>query len=74
MDLGSGKYLSVLPNGKPDGNRKEISEEKEKMEAFMICALTKATNEAMIHFKENHCEGGGNREKTYDMWAQKDVS
>jgi hypothetical protein len=44
--------------------------EKEKMNAFMVCALTKFTNDAMIFFKDHHCEGdngggggGGNRER-----------
>lgn len=75
MDIGSGKYLSVVPNGRPESERKEISAEKEKMDGFTLCALTKATNEAMIHFKDKHCEGGGgNREKTYDMWASKDIA
>lgn len=73
-DLGSGKYLSVVPNGQPDSQRKEMTAEKEKMEAFMVCALTKATNEAMASFKTNHCEGGGNTKKTYDMWAGKNVA
>jgi len=74
IDLGSGKYLSVVPNGRPDSERKEITAEKEKMEAFMVCALTKATNDAMMNFKTNHCEDGGNTKKTYDMWAGKDVA
>jgi len=70
-DLGSGKYLSVIPNGGREKQRKEISAEREKMEAFMVCALTRATNDAMTYFKANHCEGKGNMEKRYDMWAGK---
>ena len=73
IDLGSGKYLKVVPNGKPDSAGKEISAEKEKMEAFMVCALTKATNDAMMYFKTNHCEDGGNAKKTYNMWSGKNV-
>lgn len=74
IDLGSGKYLNKLPNGKPDSAGKEISAETEKMEAFMVCALTKATNDAMVNFKKNHCEDEGNTKKTYDMWLGKDVA
>ena len=74
MDLGSGKYLSVIPNGKGESQRKELSAEKEKMEAFMVCALTRSTNHAMITFKTNHCEGGGNMKTTYSMWAGKEIT
>ncbi|KAL7531047.1 hypothetical protein ACHAXR_007925 [Thalassiosira sp. AJA248-18] len=74
-DLGSGKYLSIVNRGRGGKTeRKEISAEKEKMEAFMVCALTKATNDAMVNFKTNHCDGGGNMKKTYDVWAEKDVA
>ena len=37
--------------------------EKDRMNAFMVCALTKFTNDAMMFFKDHHCEGGGNRER-----------
>jgi hypothetical protein len=36
---------------------------KSMMNVFMICALTKFTNDAMIFFKDHHCEDGGNRER-----------
>lgn len=72
-DLGSGRYLSMIPNGREEGQRKEMTAEKEKMEAFMVCALTRATNDAMVYFKTNHCEDGGNTKKAYDMWAGKEV-
>ena len=71
MDVGSGKYLSVLE--KP-GKEKTISADREKMDGFMLCALSAATNEAMIYFKDRHCDGGGNREKTYDMRAGIDTA
>lgn len=76
LDLGSGKYLNVVPNGKPDSQKKEITAEKEKMDAFMVCALTKATNDAMITFKKNAaCNDGGNiAAKSYDVWAGKVVT
>ena len=37
--------------------------EKDRLNAFMICTLTKFTNDAMVFFKERHCEDGGNRER-----------
>jgi hypothetical protein len=48
-------------NGEEKKERKKT--EKDKMNAFMVCALTKFTNDAMIFFKDHHCEkdGGGNR-------------
>jgi len=59
-DLGSGKYMDVLAKGK---------NADPKLTAFMICALTKATNDAMVYFKSGHCDGGGNRKKEYAMTA-----
>ena len=67
LDLGAGKYLtSVTQKGK------EITPEKAKMEAFMVCALTSATNDAMTTFKKNHCEGGGNMKKSWNMFTGKE--
>jgi hypothetical protein len=45
--------------------------DKDRMNAFMICALTKFTNDAMKFFKDHHCssENGGNRERTMDLAA-----
>ena len=45
--------------------------EKDRMNAFMVCTLTKFTNDAMIFFKDRNCGGndedgtggGGNRER-----------
>lgn len=42
----------------------EMNTEKDRMAAFVICAMTRFTNDAMVFFKERHCEGGGNRERT----------
>ena len=59
-DLGSGKYSSVSPKGNTVDS---------KLSAFMVCALTKATNDAMVYFKTGHCDGGGNMKKAYVMTA-----
>lgn len=73
-DLGSGRYLGKLPVGRPNGKREEMSAEKEKMEAFMVCALTRRTNDAMAFFKKNGCNGDEVKKgRAYDMWAMKEV-
>ena len=59
-DLGSGKYTSISHKGTTVDS---------KLSAFMVCALTKATNDAMVYFKSGHCDGGGNRKKEYAMMA-----
>lgn len=42
----------------------EMNTEKDRMAAFVICAMTRFMNDAMMFFKERaHCEGGGNRER-----------
>ena len=63
MDLGSGKYLSSVAK-----KNDKMTADKAKMEAFVVCAMTSATNEAMMYFKTNHCNGGGNTKKTFDLW------
>ncbi|EJK72532.1 hypothetical protein THAOC_05932 [Thalassiosira oceanica] len=72
-DLGSGNYLRVYPNSKPNAKPREIDAKREKQDAFMLCGLTAATNDAMIHFKDRHCgdAGGGERGRTYSMWSGK---
>ena len=55
--------LGLSSVGGGDNNNGGKTTEKEKMNAFMICALTKFTNDAMIFFKDHHCEDGGNRER-----------
>ena len=73
-DLGSGGYPWVAP--RKGSEKKEIGAEKEKMEAFMVCALTRAINDAMAFFKSNgNCVGGGdNGKKAYAMWAGEEIS
>ena len=70
-DVGSGKYLTVYERSE---KQKPISAEREKMDGFMLCALTAATNDAMNFFKDRHCDGDANRAKTYDMRVQKDTA
>ena len=44
------------------------STEKDRMNAFMVCSLTQFVNDAMVFFKDHHCDeegsgGRGNRER-----------
>jgi hypothetical protein len=67
-DVGSGRYLSLVTGGKKS-ERQRISAEREKRNGFILCAMTLAINDAMVYFKEQHCDAGGNRAKTFDLWA-----
>ena len=79
IDLGSGKYPWI--ETKLGSKRVEMKAGKEKMEAFMVCALTRGVNDALAFFKENaKCDddvGGGGGEdgkRAYDMWAGGETS
>ena len=77
MDLGMGHYPSYSrTKGAPIAS---MTPEKEHMEAFMVCALTNALNNAMKFFKEHSSSStsaGGNtcivdernRNKAYSIW------
>ena len=78
MDLGMGHYPSYSrTKGAPIAS---MTPEKEHMEAFMVCALTSALNNAMKFFKEHSSSSstgaGGNtcivdernRNKAYSLW------
>ena len=69
-DVGSGNYQYVITEGK-NPQKQIISSEMEKRNGFILCAVTKAINEAMLYFKDRHCDDGGYREKTYDLWAER---
>ncbi|KAL7548065.1 hypothetical protein ACHAWF_011350 [Thalassiosira exigua] len=65
-DLGSGRYLATI--AKKGG--KEFAPEGAKMEAFMVCALTRATNDAQARFKANAgcpSAAGEDARKRYDL-------
>lgn len=68
-DVGSGNYGYLITEGKKP-QKQMLPKEKEKRNGFILCAITKATNEAMLYFRDHHCDGGGNRAKTYDLWAE----
>ena len=74
MDLGMGHYSSYSrTKGAPSA---VMTPEKEHMEAFMVCALTNALNNAMKFLKEHSTSAGGNtcivdernRNKAYSLW------
>ncbi|KAL3817387.1 hypothetical protein ACHAXA_005022 [Cyclostephanos tholiformis] len=76
IDLGSGRYPWV--ESKRGSKRMEMNAGKEKLEAFMVCSLTRATNDALAFFKTNaNCSSGGKGDdgkRTYDMWAGEETS
>lgn len=76
MDLGMGNYLSYSKTkGAPIAS---MTPEKEHMEAFMVCALTNALNNAMKFFKLHSSSSTlgtatcivneWNKNKAYSMW------
>lgn len=40
----------------PDGSNKELKSVHAKEQAFMICTMIRALNEAAIYYKDNHCD------------------
>jgi tRNA U34 2-thiouridine synthase MnmA/TrmU len=57
MNIASGKYLQVIESRAK--KRKTRSADRAKIDGYMLCALTAATNEAMTYFKNKHCDGNG---------------
>jgi hypothetical protein len=52
LDLGMGHYTSYSKS--KGGPMASMTPKKEHMEAFMVCALTNALNNAMKFFKKHH--------------------
>eukprot|EP00593_Proboscia_inermis_P005740 CAMPEP_0171324352 /NCGR_PEP_ID=MMETSP0816-20121228/116129_1 /TAXON_ID=420281 /ORGANISM="Proboscia inermis, Strain CCAP1064/1" /LENGTH=222 /DNA_ID=CAMNT_0011823255 /DNA_START=741 /DNA_END=1410 /DNA_ORIENTATION=- len=67
MDLAEKYDYKVMPNGE-----KEVFQNPKspKHNAFIICLMTHAMNEAGTFFKKNHCDGG-NKEKKYKLFYGK---
>lgn len=42
------------------GGKENLKPKIARREAFMVCAITKALNDAGAFFKKNHCDGNGN--------------
>ena len=63
-------YSTPPPLHKPPGERMFLSKRERKREAFMMCALTLAPNEASKYFKGCSCDGvtGTNYNRTVDLW------
>jgi len=63
MDLEKTLYAGV-----PEkiGEKKTLTAKNAKMNAFMVCGIHAAMNEAGEFFKKNHCEGKG--EKTLQLY------
>jgi hypothetical protein len=81
MDLGMGHY--TLYSKSKGGPIASMTPKREHMEAFMVCALTNALNNAMKFFKKHHNNSSStstsagnttcivderNRNKAYSMW------
>jgi hypothetical protein len=56
----SGKYP-----GEPE--KKTFSKKQAKREAFMMCGLISAVNEASLYFKKNNCGPDANFDRTYTI-------
>ena len=63
-------YQSPPPPHKPSGEKKPVKDYVVKREAFMLCAITAAMNEASDFFKRHACEGveRTSYEKSLDLW------
>ena len=58
-DLGTTKY-NYKTQGRKGGQAREnldLTPEKGKWTAFMVCNLIRMVNDASRYFKENHCDG-----------------
>lgn len=47
------KYTSAIL---PDGSRKDFKPHQAKEQAFMVCTMIKALNDAAIYYKDHHCD------------------
>lgn len=55
-DLATQGYTSAIL---PDGSRKEFSKSTHVLEeAFMICTMIRALNDAAVYYKDHHCDKG----------------
>jgi hypothetical protein len=46
-----------------------LSKKRAKRDAFMICAIIAALNNASLHFKEQHCKNP-NKQKSLDLHSK----
>mmetsp|Transcript_17222 Transcript_17222/g.32595 ORF Transcript_17222/g.32595 Transcript_17222/m.32595 type:complete len:558 (+) Transcript_17222:73-1746(+) len=51
----------------PGGSRTELDPKNAKMEGFVVCGMIGALNDAAMYFKEHHCDGAVNFEKTLNL-------
>ena len=64
-------YFIPPPPHKPVGEKKELNKGQAKMNAFMICALTRAVNEAAVFYQEHNCDVGKKAGEALDLWDKK---
>lgn len=56
-----------LKEGNESLKRPMLNPKTRKRELFMLCGLIGKINEAVIFFKQNHCEGNANFNETYNF-------
>ena len=66
LDL-STAFDYAIPPGESDDKKQQLRPQKIKREAFMVCALNNAMNEAAEFFKSHHCENP-NLERSARIW------
>ena len=60
----------VPPHGTHgEDENKSLSKEGARRNAFMICALTRLTNEAALFYQKHHCETKKDENIALDMWS-----
>jgi hypothetical protein len=52
-DLATQGYTSAVL---PDGSKKDLKPHHVKEQAFMVCTMIKALNDAAIYYKDHHCD------------------
>ena len=66
-------YVPIPPaNGQPkpanESEKQPLPDRKQrKRELFMLCGLISKINEAVVYYKQNHCSGNANFNRTYNF-------
>eukprot|EP00537_Pseudo-nitzschia_pungens_P010805 CAMPEP_0172387108 /NCGR_PEP_ID=MMETSP1061-20121228/4502_1 /TAXON_ID=37318 /ORGANISM="Pseudo-nitzschia pungens, Strain cf. pungens" /LENGTH=568 /DNA_ID=CAMNT_0013116677 /DNA_START=57 /DNA_END=1763 /DNA_ORIENTATION=+ len=62
-------YTKYSKGKVPDGELKEWRPKQAKEEAFMLCELIRAVNDAAVYYKDQHCKDGtANYEYSHDFF------
>lgn len=52
---------------KDNPEKKTFTPKQAKREAFMLCGMIDAVNDAAIYYKQHNCDGKGNFNETYTI-------